>query len=122
VTRTVNDARELAYAVHEGHVDKAGAPYFEHVAEVARRLEQHGDEAVMAGYLHDAVEDTALTLEWLLTMGFPEAVVRAVDAVTLRDGEALHGHGHAGGCGPAGTARQTSRQCHELRPGAAGAT
>lgn len=87
MTRTVNDARELAYTAHEGQVDKAGRPYFEHVAEVARRLERHGDEAVMAGYLHDAVEDTALTLEDLRRAGFPEAVVRAVDAVTLRDGE-----------------------------------
>lgn len=87
MTRTVNDARELAYAAHEDQVDKAGVPYFEHVAEVARRLEVHGDEAVMAGYLHDVVEDTKLTLDDLRRFGFPEAVVRAVDAVTRRDGE-----------------------------------
>ncbi|MER7280518.1 HD domain-containing protein [Dactylosporangium sp. NPDC000244] len=87
MTRTVNDARELAYAAHEGQVDKAGAPYFEHVAEVARRLEEHGDEAVMAGYLHDIVEDTDVTLDQLRAMGFPDEVVRAVDAVTWRDGE-----------------------------------
>lgn len=87
MTRTVQDARELAYAAHRGQVDKAGAPYFEHVAEVARRLEAHGDEAMMAGYLHDIVEDTDITLGRLRTMGFPEAVVRAVDAVTRRDGE-----------------------------------
>lgn len=87
MTRTVNDARELVYAAHEGQVDKAGAPYFEHVAEVARRLEEHGDEAVMAGYLHDIVEDTTITLAGLRAQGFPEAVVRAVDAVTRRDGE-----------------------------------
>ncbi|GGM52624.1 HD domain-containing protein [Dactylosporangium sucinum] len=87
MTRTVADARELAYAAHRGQVDKAGRPYFEHVAEVARRLEEHGDEAVMAGYLHDIVEDTDITLGQLRTMGFPEQVVEAVDAVTWRDGE-----------------------------------
>ncbi|GAA0719411.1 bifunctional (p)ppGpp synthetase/guanosine-3',5'-bis(diphosphate) 3'-pyrophosphohydrolase [Dactylosporangium roseum] len=87
MTRTVNDARELAYAAHRSQVDKAGRPYFEHVAEVARRLEYHSDEAVMAGYLHDIVEDTDVTLDQLRAMGFPEAVVRAVDAVTWREGE-----------------------------------
>lgn len=87
MTRTVNDARELAYAAHRGQVDKAGAPYFEHVAEVARRLEEYGDHAVMAGCLHDIVEDTDVTLDQLRAMGFPDEVVRAVDAVTWRDGE-----------------------------------
>lgn len=88
MTRTVKDADTLAVAAHLGQVDKAGAPYIEHVREVARRLEKHGDEAVMAGLLHDIVEDTDVTLEQLRAMGFPEAVVRAVDAVTWRDGEA----------------------------------
>lgn len=88
MTRTVADARELAYAAHRGQVDKADAPYYDHVAEVAKRLVEHGEMAVMAGLLHDIVEDTDVTLEQLREMGFPEAVVRAVDTVTRRDGEA----------------------------------
>lgn len=87
MTRTVADARTLAYAAHRGQADKAGLPYFEHVAEVARRLAEHGDEAMMAGFLHDIVEDTPVTLHQLRAVGFPETVVRAVAAVSRRAGE-----------------------------------
>lgn len=85
--RTPADARALATAAHLRQVDKAGRPYIEHAAEVARRLEPYGDLAVMAGWLHDTVEDTGLTLTGLLGMGFPDAVVQAVDSVTQRPGE-----------------------------------
>lgn len=87
MSRRVADARALAAAAHRGQVDKAGRPYFEHVAEVARRLVPHGAEAVMAGYLHDIVEDTDITLADLEAFGFPWSVINAVDAVTLRDYE-----------------------------------
>lgn len=87
MTRLVQDADALAVAAHRGQVDKAGAPYIEHVREVARRLAVYGDEAMMAGLLHDIVEDTPVTLAQLRWMGFPETVVQAVDAVTQRRGE-----------------------------------
>lgn len=88
MARTVKDADTLALAAHRGQTDKAGTPYIDHVREVARRLERYGDEAVMAGLLHDIVEDADVTLDALRGMGFPEAVVSAVDSVTLRDDEA----------------------------------
>jgi hypothetical protein len=44
------------------------------------------DERIVA-LLHDVVEDTPITLEWLAREGFPERVVRAVDALTKRPGE-----------------------------------
>jgi hypothetical protein len=46
-----------------------------------------GDEARMAAVLHDVVEDAGVTLDELREMGFPEAVVEAVDALTKRDDE-----------------------------------
>jgi (p)ppGpp synthase/HD superfamily hydrolase len=87
VTRTVDDARELAIAAHQGQVDKAGRPYIEHPKTVAEMLALHGELAVMAGWLHDVVEDTPVTLDQLREMGFPPEVVAAVDSVTWRDGE-----------------------------------
>jgi (p)ppGpp synthase/HD superfamily hydrolase len=43
-------------------------------------------EAVVA-YLHDVVEDSAVTLQDLTDLGFDGYVVHAVDALTRRDGE-----------------------------------
>lgn len=78
-------AVELAREAHAGQVDKAGAPYIEHPLRVMAALE--GAEAKMVGVLHDIVEDTEVTLEALREVGFSAAVVRAVDALTKRDGE-----------------------------------
>lgn len=83
----VEVAELLAVAAHDGQVDKAGRPYFEHVQAVAAALERYGDDAVMAGFLHDIVEDTDITLDYLRAAGFPGDVVNAVDSVTRRPGE-----------------------------------
>ncbi len=80
-------ASHLAYKYHEGQVDKAGNPYYEHVHAVGKMLEPHGYLAQAAGYLHDIVEDTEVTLDDLRQHGFPGVVVSAVDAVTKRSGE-----------------------------------
>lgn len=84
---TIHDADALAEVAHAGQVDKAGNPYIDHPRAVAATLAEHGDNAVMAGLLHDTVEDTDITLDRLRQMGFPAEVVDAVDAVTRRDGE-----------------------------------
>ncbi|MEU7170237.1 HD domain-containing protein [Micromonospora tulbaghiae] len=86
---TVADADHLAFCAHHGQTDKAGNPYIDHPRAVAAILAEqgHGDHAVMAGLLHDVVEDTPITLDDLRAAGFPEAVVSAVDAVTRREGE-----------------------------------
>lgn len=80
-------AHYLASEHHEGQVDKAGNPYYNHVRAVADMLKPHGMLAQTAGVLHDIVEDTEITLDDLREHGFPGVVVSAVDAVTKRDGE-----------------------------------
>lgn len=81
------DAVAIASRAHRGQVDKAGKPYIAHPAIVAGMLSEHGDNAIMAGWLHDVVEDSAVTLDDLRAAGFPEDVVAAVDSVTKRPGE-----------------------------------
>ncbi len=88
MTVTVEDAEALAVQAHAGQVDKAGNPYIEHVRAVALRLRFDGSHAVMAGLLHDIVEDTDITLNDLRRLGYPEDVVSAVDSVTQRPSEA----------------------------------
>ncbi|GIF49912.1 HD domain-containing protein [Asanoa ferruginea] len=84
---TVEETDAFAARCHEGQVDKAGLPYIAHPRAVAAALVEHGDEAVMAGLLHDVVEDCGVTLDELRAMGYPERVVSAVDSVTHRAGE-----------------------------------
>lgn len=85
---TVADADALAAKAHEGQVDKAGKPYIDHPRTVARILTEQGHDqrTIMAGLLHDVVEDTDITLDQLRRLGYPEEVVRAVDSVTRREG------------------------------------
>ena len=63
---TKEKAKAYATKAHEGQTRKTnGTPMIEHPIRVAEMLEAYGfsDEAVMAGYLHDTVEDTYVTLE-----------------------------------------------------------
>jgi hypothetical protein len=92
VPGSVAHARNIATWGHRGQVDKAGKPYIDHPRRVAERLYRHGDTAVVAGWLHDVVEDTAdsedpITLADLAAVGFSPEVVSAVDSVTRRPGE-----------------------------------
>lgn len=84
----VEAARLVATAAHAGQVDKGGAPYIEHPAFVADRVRWlGGDEVVVAAaWLHDVVEDTAVSLGALVGV-FPARVVEAVDGLTRREDE-----------------------------------
>jgi (p)ppGpp synthase/HD superfamily hydrolase len=90
MTPTASDALLLAEEAHRGQVDKAGKPYIEHPIAVANILAEQnaGHSAILAGLLHDVVEDSDITLDDLRLHGYPEEVVRAVDSVTKREGEA----------------------------------
>jgi GTP diphosphokinase / guanosine-3',5'-bis(diphosphate) 3'-diphosphatase len=76
----------LAEHAHQGQVDKAGKPYIEHPLRVMQEMDS--DMARIVAVLHDAVEDSALTLEQLLEAGFDPEIVTAIDAITKRPGEA----------------------------------
>lgn len=75
----------IAHQAHAGQQDKAGKPYISHPLRVMERLSTIPDKIV--GVLHDAVEDSELTLADLRDAGFADEVLTAVDAVTKRDGE-----------------------------------
>lgn len=75
----------LAAQVHAGQVDKAGEPYILHVLRVMFRVIErwpHRPEAAIVAVLHDMVEDTSVTLEWLLECGVPAKLVDAVHVLT----------------------------------------
>ncbi|MGC4093219.1 MAG: HD domain-containing protein [Polyangiaceae bacterium] len=75
----------IAAEAHLGQFDRGGEPYILHPLQLALRAATIDERTVAV--LHDVVEDSSVTLEQLTREGFPERVVRAVDALTKREGE-----------------------------------
>jgi (p)ppGpp synthase/HD superfamily hydrolase len=91
---SLEDAVSLATRLHDGQVDKVGDDYIGHplrvmdaVGSPAAAAGVDVEHAKMAAVLHDVVEDSDITVEDLVAMGYPAAVVIAVDALTRRAGE-----------------------------------
>ncbi|MFE1438982.1 HD domain-containing protein [Streptomyces sp. NPDC058739] len=87
---TLTEVEALARAAHEGQTDKAGRPYAEHLAAVAAGVRELGgdNEQIAAAWLHDAVEDDALSERWLEEAALSRRTKDIVLAVTKRAGEA----------------------------------
>jgi len=81
--------RRAGYAAinaHDGQLRRTGEPYVTHPIAVAGITLDLGldDVTVAAALLHDAVEDTGVTTEWL-SEHFSEKVAAVVDGVTKLD-------------------------------------
>lgn len=79
----VERAVEFAKTAHEGQFRKTGEPYIVHPLAVKKILEEWGmdEDTVIAGILHDTVEDTEVTLDDIRNE-FGESVAFLVDGVT----------------------------------------
>ncbi|WP_037372944.1 RelA/SpoT family protein [Anaerovorax odorimutans] len=79
----IEKAYEKAAQMHEGQLRKSGEPYLIHPVEVAKILTDLGmdENTIVAGLLHDVVEDTPYTQEDLIN-DFGEEVALLVDGVT----------------------------------------
>ena len=80
------EAGRMALKAHEGQFRRSGEPYITHPVAVATIVAELGLDAqtVAAALLHDAVEDTGLTLE-AIESTFGDGVARVVDGVTKLD-------------------------------------
>lgn len=79
MTSKIDLALSIATAAHSGQVDKAGKPYIQHPVRVASNFQR--EELVEVALLHDVVEDTSITIEYLLDL-FDIEVVQAVSLLT----------------------------------------
>lgn len=79
----VCEAFEFAYRLHEGQRRASGEPYIAHPVAVAGLLRDLGGSGGMiaAGFLHDVVEDTDVTVEEI-ERRFGGEVARLVEGVT----------------------------------------
>ncbi|MFD4540715.1 HD domain-containing protein [Streptomyces bauhiniae] len=86
---TLAQIEDLARRAHAGQTDKAGRPYAEHLAAVAEGVRARGgdEEQIAAAWLHDSVEDDALTGEWLDGAALTPRTKAIVRALTKRPGE-----------------------------------
>ena len=82
----IQSAYRLAASSHGDQRRKSGESYISHPLAVAKVVAEFGldDVAISAALLHDAVEDTAVSLDQIVDE-FGEAVAHVVDGVTKLD-------------------------------------
>lgn len=88
----IDTARSMAEHAHAGQVDKIGKPYIQHpamVADLVQRLPGYlsadagtREDAVVAAWLHDVIEDSSTTAADLRKAGLTDRAVDAVVALT----------------------------------------
>lgn len=81
----LDKAAHICISKHAGQRDKMGCAYFQHPMRVAMRCKSD-DEKIVA-LLHDTIEDTDVTVEYLLAEGFPQYIIDGILSVTKREGE-----------------------------------
>ncbi len=85
-TEIIRRAGASAIEAHQGQLRRTGEPYVTHPIAVAEIVADLGldDVTITAALLHDAVEDTGVTKEWL-AKEFGDQVAAVVDGVTKLD-------------------------------------
>lgn len=83
--KLLEKAYKLCLEKHAGQTDKVGKPYFMHPFRVAERCDTM--EQKIVALLHDTIEDTDVTPEFLIAEGYPQEIVDGILAVTRRDDE-----------------------------------
>ncbi len=81
--RLLMHAYDFAMQAHDGQVRASGEPYFNHVFATAKNLASFGMSpiTIVAGFLHDTIEDTKVTEE-SLKAEFGDEIVFLVNGVT----------------------------------------
>mgnify|MGYP002623191252 CR=1 FL=1 len=81
---TIEQALRIAIDAHEGLKDLDGKPVILHPLTVG--LAGKNREEMIAGFLHDVVEDTDITFDDLLRQGVDEEIVDALRLLTHEKG------------------------------------
>lgn len=76
LNKMLEKAIVISETAHCGQKDKGGNPYFTHPATVASMVSDTREKIV--AYLHDIIEDTPVTAEFLMKQGFTRDIIDAV--------------------------------------------
>lgn len=76
-----------AFCFHDNQKDKNNDIYYKHPLAVAGYFLQERDvEAAVVAILHDLVEDTPVTMDYIYNQ-YPTSIAKAVDDITRREDE-----------------------------------
>ncbi|MFJ4711706.1 HD domain-containing protein [Streptomyces sp. NPDC088785] len=86
---TLTEVEALAREAHAAQTDKAGRPYTEHLRAVADGVAARGgtEEQIAVAWLHDAIEDAALSARWLTAAPLTDHTKALIRALTKQQGE-----------------------------------
>ncbi|TYL54721.1 guanosine-3',5'-bis(diphosphate) 3'-pyrophosphohydrolase [Agromyces mariniharenae] len=81
----VSLAKGIAFVAHRGQLDRSGLPYIDHPGRIAERFDPVTEPVeAAASWLHDVLEDTAVTEQELLEAGVLPEIVVVVQLLTRR--------------------------------------
>ncbi|MBR5689426.1 MAG: GTP pyrophosphokinase [Prevotella sp.] len=78
-------ALKIAIQAHREQKDKSGREYVMHPIRVAERCKD--PRAKIVALLHDTIEDTEVTVDYLRGQGFPDEIINGVLSVTKQERE-----------------------------------
>jgi len=89
----MEDAIILSALAHKGQVDRADIPYILHPLNVMMLIDPTDRDAMIVAVLHDVLEDTRVTREYLRGKAYPDHIVEAIDCLTKRVNPSAAGSG-----------------------------
>lgn len=79
----VSLAKGIAFTAHREQLDRSGAPYIDHPGRIAERFDPVTEPVeAAAAWLHDVLEDTAVTAQELFEAGVRPEVIDVVQLLT----------------------------------------
>lgn len=79
-TDSTKKALKLCFEAHKEQVDKSGMPYVFHPFYLASQMTD--EVSVTVALLHDVVEDTKISFDDLVSLGFSDEVIAALKLLT----------------------------------------
>lgn len=89
MTANLERAIQIATDAHAGQYRFDGSDYINHPLRVMRTLanQGHSERAQIVGVLHDTVEDTDITFDYLAAEGFDETILNPLELLTKQAGD-----------------------------------
>lgn len=80
----ITQAQHIAEMTHADQKDLAEAPYIHHVQTVVALTKQltADEQTIAVAWLHDVVEDSAISTEYLGKQGFPETILEPLRQIS----------------------------------------
>ena len=76
------NAIKIASDAHLNQTDRGGHPYILHPLWVMHKVRHLGEDYMIVAVLHDVVEDTEVTLDYLFNVNFNNNILYALDLLT----------------------------------------